>query len=116
MANSALARLAELQQQAASNDGVVRDKTWLIPTRAVLVNLATAGNALQRYRDVPAAVEQLNALVVQIGEDLVALGNAYSEGLARVDMRRMGATTQHLDDLEAKLQEAAVEVSRLGGD
>jgi hypothetical protein len=116
LAELALAGLAAQHHQVVQDRGVFRDQDWLLPTRAALANLATAGNALQLNGRVPAGVKDLDALVVAIGEELVALSDAYAEGLARVDTQNMAAATERLSDLESKLQEAVAEVRRLGGD
>jgi hypothetical protein len=116
LAELALAGLAAQHHQVVQDRGVFRDQDWLLPTRAALANLATAGNALQLNGRVPAGVKDLDALVVAIVEEFVALSDAYAEGLARVDTQNMAAATERLSDLESKLQEAVAEVRWLGGD
>jgi len=89
VANATSARMSGLARRVSEKPELLGDPAWKRDMTAVLLDLRSIGQQLQRQQNVPAPADAVNGLVVGMGQDLVYVADELQAGIDGVNARRL---------------------------
>jgi hypothetical protein len=112
---AAVTSLTELTEEAGRRPAAVGEEEWRARTAITLGVLRVAGTEIQRYDPVPERLRVLDALVVEVGRELVLVVDEFAQGLDDQDTGRIANAARHMESASAKMAAANREMATLTG-
>ena len=108
---AAITSLTGLTEEAGRRPEAVREEEWRARMATALGVLRAAGSEVQQYDPVPARLRAVDALVVEVGRELVVVVDEFAQGLDNQDAGGIANAARRLESAATKMAEANREMA-----
>ncbi len=105
--------MGSLTDRFAKDPTLYKDSNWQYQMKHTLDIIRSNGEALQRVPDLPPEAARLDAMLAEIGRDLVYIADEMQAGINTMNATRIQSAVTRMQAMNAKLPAATAEIKTL---